>query len=408
MEKIVSYLKKIKSDVKVEVDALKPTIETIKTNFDEWKTDWTAERAEKLDNLDVPVSTRANQDTLEGVSGVLGDSSARDLTTVMGRLGSIIGYDEQVVYDVPGTYDFTVPDGVTSLTVTVASAGGGGGGGAGTYTDRTFMGRETSKSGSLQYDSHSNVLQSYGGSGASGGITQRKLKVNPGEVYKIIVGKGGQGGQAGVNNSGGEIGLAGGSSSFGSILVVGGGAGGAGGILMVEQKSAYGSSAQPTPLAAASGKVLNAETSDDIYRLDGNDGLKLKGIAFTCIPHQRWYKDKVVIRNVYPKFTTLGSANWSSAIAIGSETDNALPFTAPKLELPTTTLSAGQKVGSLSMDYGSGGAGGSWGQWADITLLSSTIDSSNDFYNYKWKTGVNSTMGTAGQNGKNGIVIINY
>lgn len=101
-------------------------------------------------------------------------------------------------YIVPGTYDFVVPRGVSKLTCYIWGAGGGGGG----CSDQNgYFG---------------------GGGGGGGGFVLAALDVNPGEVLKITVGKGGNGG------IGYQGGLAGGFSTIVSptMTVTAGGGGG--------------------------------------------------------------------------------------------------------------------------------------------------------------------------------------
>lgn len=98
----------------------------------------------------------------------------------------------------PGTWTWTAPAGVTS--VTVEAWGGGGGGGRATGNPAR------------------------GGGGAGGQYAKRVVSVTPGQSYTVVVGAGGAGG----SSSTGGNGMAGGDSSFGSGLVVAkGGAGGA-------------------------------------------------------------------------------------------------------------------------------------------------------------------------------------
>ena len=99
-------------------------------------------------------------------------------------------------YQTPGTYTFTVPAGVTSVSV-VAVGGGQGGGGAG--------------------NTSSSVT---GGGGAGGGLSYGNVSVTPGQAITVTVGAGGAGG-SGYSQSG----QAGGTSSFGSFIVAGGGSG---------------------------------------------------------------------------------------------------------------------------------------------------------------------------------------
>lgn len=110
-----------------------------------------------------------------------------------------------------GTYSFTAPAGVTSVTASVIGAGGGGGGGN----------------------------PNYGGGGAGGGeYAQQVINVTPGNNYTVNVGAGGLGGAAGVSGSAGGISTfagdtasvtAHGGSGGGSAATNANGVGGAGG-----------------------------------------------------------------------------------------------------------------------------------------------------------------------------------
>ena len=101
-------------------------------------------------------------------------------------------------FGVVGTYTFTVPAGVTSLTqVDVVGAGGGGGGSL--YNAR------------------------YGGGGGGGGYSKiTNVPVTPGQEITIVVGAKGLGGAAGAS------GAAGGQSAFAELATAGGGGGGTG------------------------------------------------------------------------------------------------------------------------------------------------------------------------------------
>jgi hypothetical protein len=125
------------------------------------------------------------------------------LYVVGGAEGS--GAHGSVSYTSSGTNTFTVPTGITSITVKAWGAGGGGGGG-GSRTNDT------------------------GGDGAGGGFAESTITVTPGENLSITVG--GAGGGGGTGNGGGGAGgggysrVARGSTS---LIVAGGGAGGGGG-----------------------------------------------------------------------------------------------------------------------------------------------------------------------------------
>ncbi|MGB4967320.1 MAG: hypothetical protein WBO35_03915 [Candidatus Saccharimonadales bacterium] len=110
------------------------------------------------------------------------------------------------VYSSQGTDTYTVPAGVTSLTVKMWGAGGGGGGGAAT---------------------------NIGGAGAGGGYVTETITVTPGEVLTIYVGGGGNGGA--YNSGGSDAGGGGAGGGYSSLyrsataLAIAAGGGGGGG-----------------------------------------------------------------------------------------------------------------------------------------------------------------------------------
>ncbi len=90
---------------------------------------------------------------------------------------------------------WTVPCGVTSITVEVYGAGGGAGGGGG--------------------GSNGGLFNTRGGGGAGGGgHTSITINVTPGSNFSYVIGSGGCGGSNGSDGSGGGNGTAGGNSSF--------------------------------------------------------------------------------------------------------------------------------------------------------------------------------------------------
>jgi hypothetical protein len=102
----------------------------------------------------------------------------------------------------PGTYSFTVGQGVTSIQVEMSGAGGGGGG---------------SRAGNAA-------------AGGDGELVNSAIAVTPGQVLSIVVGLGGTGGLE-YNSSnpipqGGYGGEGGGLSSVDALLASGGGGGG--------------------------------------------------------------------------------------------------------------------------------------------------------------------------------------
>lgn len=125
-----------------------------------------------------------------------------------------------VSYTTPGSYTWTVPSCVTSLTVQVWG-GGGGGGGSIAIVRNTGDGEACSGAGG----------------GGGGGYTSLTFAVIPGQVYNIVVGAGGSAGTAGAGTWSGGIttppgaGGTGGLSSFvnyGINLQASGGVGGIG------------------------------------------------------------------------------------------------------------------------------------------------------------------------------------
>lgn len=101
--------------------------------------------------------------------------------------------------------NYTVPAGVTNLSV--SGAGGGGGGGAGQYWSGSRTGGK-------------------GGAGAP--VEKRTVPVTAGATYTVTIGAGGAGGNSTGANSG-NAGGAGNSSSIGSVLTLGAGGGGSAG-----------------------------------------------------------------------------------------------------------------------------------------------------------------------------------
>lgn len=97
---------------------------------------------------------------------------------------------DTVSFTAPGTSNFTVPPGVTSIKVVVVGGGGGGANG-------------------------------HQGGGGSGFVNSGTLTVSPSQILTVTVGAGGSGAQ--TQNGNNIVGLtAGGSSSFGSISAQGG------------------------------------------------------------------------------------------------------------------------------------------------------------------------------------------
>ena len=96
-------------------------------------------------------------------------------------------------FNTPGAATYTVPPGVTAITV-IATGGGGGGG--------------------------------YAATGGNGGIVTAPLSVTPGQVLNLFVGGGGVGSGLGGGGGGGSTNIDAGTANQ---IIAGGGGGGGGG-----------------------------------------------------------------------------------------------------------------------------------------------------------------------------------
>jgi len=109
-------------------------------------------------------------------------------------------------FSTPGTYSFTVPEGVTRIFYRMWGAGGGGGGSS---ANRPSVG---------------------GGGGGAGAYVSGFLNVNPNSNIAVTVGAGGGGGLPNENSSSSAVLLGGGGGSSyitGTPFIAGGGGGGA-------------------------------------------------------------------------------------------------------------------------------------------------------------------------------------
>ena len=142
----------------------------------------------------------------------------------------------------PGTYTWTVPPCVTSITVKVWGAGGGGG--------AAWVKMDNNSS-----DSFGTAIEACagGGGGGGGGYTQQTYTVVPGQTYTITVGAGGNGGTASSSNNSATDGAAGGLSSFTGNSYNLTANGGAGGIKANSYNSGYPTSHMRTGGAGGTG-----------------------------------------------------------------------------------------------------------------------------------------------------------
>jgi len=163
-------------------------------------------------SLTASVTLSAVKDNLDEVEEtvVINISSVANAIMLGGqeKIVTIISEDYSVFFNTPGTYIFTVPQGVISIKVTIVGAGGGGAGGG------------------------SGSEQKAGAGGGGGAVISETKTVNSNESFSVKVGRGGEGGAGGSNRSG-VGGEGGGNSSFtGNLIssVAFGGKGGGGGM----------------------------------------------------------------------------------------------------------------------------------------------------------------------------------
>jgi len=166
-----------------------------------------------------------------------------NLATLLGtaQIGDTVAPSQQA-WTSPGTYNFTVPDNVTSITILCVGAGGGAGGTGGTGTGKTGGG-----GGALYYANNVSVtagetLTVVAGAGGTGGVSNG-LGGAGGDSYvrrgvtDLCLAEGGEGGNnwnvaaAGGNTSNcvGDGGGSGGTSLASTSSQVSAGGGGAGG-----------------------------------------------------------------------------------------------------------------------------------------------------------------------------------
>lgn len=144
--------------------------------------------------------------------------------------------------------DFTVPAGVTQLTVSVIAAGGGGGAG-----------------GIGVSDANAADLYASGGGGGGGGaaVLNAVISVTSGQVIPITIGVKGTGGQVyrpmdGEFTSNGGNGQNAGNTTFGSWIELEGGKGGLGGKVMLNADA-------PAVAGGAGGRVLKNTTNGQSF-----------------------------------------------------------------------------------------------------------------------------------------------
>ena len=158
---------------------------------------------------------------------------------------SFSSFSQTQTFNSSGTY--TVPAGVTSITVNVWGGGGGGGGG--------FNGCSA---------------QGEGSGGGGGGFSSKTIAVTPGEIYTVTVGAAGTAGA--YNGNGG----AGGTTNFtgigGTVTATGGGAGLGGGACGTVLGGAGGTGTVGTTLFAGGAGSSGIHTATTATGVSGRGG----------------------------------------------------------------------------------------------------------------------------------------
>lgn len=179
---------------------------------------WRIEKSGRAEFQNIKVRGDVQATSLNAATGTFaGELSAASGTfagqLLAGVLDLALAAGESHIYDQPGTYTFTVPEGMPNIRITCIGAGGGGGGGGA----RDFTGW-------------------YGGGGGGGGGSGSVVEgvytnITPGTVLTIFVGTGGNGATGGFwwPGTDGDPGSDGQASYVSGYLTAAGGGGGGGG-----------------------------------------------------------------------------------------------------------------------------------------------------------------------------------
>lgn len=175
-----------------------------------------------------------------------------------GFLSQLAAADTQS-FSVPGTYSWTVPAGITSVTLSATGGGGGGGTGIG--------------------------AGSVAGHGGNGGVSSAVVPAIPGDIWTVVVGAGGGLGQGGTATSVALIrtilmiaggGGGGGTSGSNDPVNGGDGAGGWGGSAI---SGGFGGSGGSAGVGGAGGSVPQANYLGLSNSASGSPGNTAVGIA---------------------------------------------------------------------------------------------------------------------------------
>ena len=211
---------------------------------------------------------------------------ATTIATLLASLGGLMGNVDTYT----ASANFTVPSGVTIVSVIVIGGGGGG----------------------PKYNGGNDNSPVASDPGSSGGVSYSNFTVTPASVFAVVVGSGGNG--ATTNNSNGG---SGGSSSF-SSLTAGGGGGTRGG-------SSSGSSnlnIDTTEILQCVGFLTStAEAKDTVFTAASKSDLRTNSNASASVPYSAGTEWKPGVGGVSGLYTTTNDGsvqnNTSGTGAVG-------------------------------------------------------------------------------------------
>ena len=249
-----------------------------------------------------------------------------------------LSWGQLVTQNTPGNYSYTVPAGVTSITISTWGAGGAGGS------------AQTATAG----------LNARGGGGAGGSYASTTISVTTGDIINYIVGAGGTALLTGFTNltPGGEGGFS--SASLGSTVVVKA-LGGLGG------QSAL--SVSPTVVNGAGGTAYTTGNTGSSY-WGGNGGIAFSGYSGSGGGSAGTASNGNAGATVVGGVAVTGGGGGGN----GSNTNNAL--TAGSAGIPPGGGGAGGLIrGAAISGFAVGGSGGN-GKIVIVNAASPTISAS--------------------------------
>ena len=274
-------------------------------------------------------------------------------------------------YTTPGTYTWTAPEGVTSVTATVAGAGGGGGGG---------IKYQIHKVGT----SHGSSGYSNGGDGGNGDKQAKTINVIPGNQYTIVVGAGGttgaeknlgsfytvNGTYTRVGEFAGRDGEKGGNSKFGNFVTAEGGQPGKGGIKIFDNSYYAHHEGYDDEWAnyqkACSHTITGANGANTGNGQGGQGGFSAKNNSFGYGSNgQNGQNGWVTLTYTQPKMITQTVTKPGASGGQGGLTTQTLSVTpGEKIQI---TVGAGGIAGVTSKNGGNGGTTTVSGEQGEVT-----------------------------------------